>query len=183
MVQVAQKFEHFLDVYRRPDGSRWGGQDLHNATGGVVTRSYVTNLRKGRIESPGFEKRRAIAKAMNFPPELWFEDVESLPDVSGSRPSWFVDGEDNLALPRRLKSWMASRTVCEPHPKERAICGARSPLELARSIWHRRRTKASFERNPASNAFRSLVESVRTKMGGFMTLTIAHNPEPILHVH
>jgi predicted transcriptional regulator len=39
-----------------------------------------------------------IAKAMNFPPELWFEDVESLPDVSGGRPSWFVDGEDNLAL-------------------------------------------------------------------------------------
>jgi transcriptional regulator with XRE-family HTH domain len=63
-----------------------------------VSRSYVSNLRKGRIENPGFEKLRAIAKAMNFPPELWFEDVESLPDVSGGRPSWFVDGEDNLAL-------------------------------------------------------------------------------------
>jgi hypothetical protein len=35
-----------------------------------VTRSYVSNLRKGRIENPGFEKLRAIAKAMNFPPEL-----------------------------------------------------------------------------------------------------------------
>src|SRR3712207_9281671 len=43
---VAQKFEHFLEVYRRPDGSTWGGQDLHDATGGVVTRSYVTSLRK-----------------------------------------------------------------------------------------------------------------------------------------
>jgi transcriptional regulator with XRE-family HTH domain len=63
-----------------------------------VTRSYVTNLRKGRIESPGFEKLRAIAKAMNFPPELWFEDVEKKPDVSSGRPSWFVDGKDNLAL-------------------------------------------------------------------------------------
>jgi transcriptional regulator with XRE-family HTH domain len=63
-----------------------------------VTRSYVSNLRKGRIENPGFEKLRAIAKAMNFPPELWFEDVEDLGEVSGVRPSWFVDGEDNLAL-------------------------------------------------------------------------------------
>ncbi len=98
MVQIAQKFEHFLEVYRRPDGSRWGGQDLHNATGGVVTRSYVSNLRKGRIENPGFEKLRAIAKVMNFPPELWFEDVENLREVSGSRPSWFVDREDKLAL-------------------------------------------------------------------------------------
>jgi transcriptional regulator with XRE-family HTH domain len=38
-----------------------------------VTRSYVTNLRKGRIESPGYEKLAAMAKAMGFPPEVWFE--------------------------------------------------------------------------------------------------------------
>ena len=35
---------------------------------------------------------------MDFPPELWFEDVESLGDVSGGRPSWFLDREDKLAL-------------------------------------------------------------------------------------
>ena len=98
MVQIAHKFELFLETYRRPDGGRWGGQALHDATGGVVTRSYVTSLRKGRIENPGFEKLRAIAKAMNFPPELWFEDVENEPDVSSGRPSWFWDSEDNLAL-------------------------------------------------------------------------------------
>ena len=91
VVRIAQKFDHFLETYRRPDGSRWGGQDLYNATGGVVTRSYVSNLRKGRIENPGFEKLRAIAKAMGFPPELWFEDAEDLRNVSGGRPSWFVD--------------------------------------------------------------------------------------------
>ncbi len=98
VVQIADKFEHFLEVYRRPDGSRWGGQDLHDATGGVVTRSYVSNLRKGRIENPGFEKLKAIAKAMGFPPELWFEDVENLSESSGAHPSWFMDSEDNLAL-------------------------------------------------------------------------------------
>ena len=37
-------------------------------------RSYVTNLRKGRIESPGYEKMEAIAKAMCFPPALWFDE-------------------------------------------------------------------------------------------------------------
>jgi len=71
---IAQKFERFLDGYRRPDGRRWGGQDLHEATGGVVTRSYVTHLRKGRIQNPSYEKLGAIAKAMGFPPELWFEE-------------------------------------------------------------------------------------------------------------
>ena len=66
IVQIADKVEHFLEIYRRPDGSRWDGQDLHEATSGFVTRSYVSNLRKGRIENPGFEKLGVIAKAMNF---------------------------------------------------------------------------------------------------------------------
>src|SRR5215218_664609 len=74
-LHVAQRFELFLDKYRRPDGSRWTGQQLDEATGGVVSRSYVTNLRKGRIENPGYEKMRVMAKAMGFLPEAWFEDI------------------------------------------------------------------------------------------------------------
>jgi transcriptional regulator with XRE-family HTH domain len=42
-----------------------------------VSRSYVTNLRKGRIENPGYEKMRMMAKAMGFPPEAWFEDISA----------------------------------------------------------------------------------------------------------
>jgi transcriptional regulator with XRE-family HTH domain len=73
-MHVAQKFERLLDTYRHPDARKWNGAELDKTTGGVVTRSYVTNLRKGRIENPGYEKMRAIAKAMGFPPELWFEE-------------------------------------------------------------------------------------------------------------
>ena len=73
MTYIARRFEALLDAYRREDGRRWGGQSLHDATSGVVTRSYVTNLRKGRIQNPGYEKLSAIADAMGFPPELWFE--------------------------------------------------------------------------------------------------------------
>jgi transcriptional regulator with XRE-family HTH domain len=73
-MHIVQKFEALLEMYRRPDGRKWSGQEIDEATGGVVTRSYVTNLRKGRIENPGYEKLRAIAKAMGFPPEVWFED-------------------------------------------------------------------------------------------------------------
>jgi transcriptional regulator with XRE-family HTH domain len=83
-LHVAQRFERFLEAYRRPDGRRWSGAQFDEATGGVVTRSYVTNLRKGRIENPGYEKMRAIAKAMGFPPELWFE--EDLGSEGGSPP-------------------------------------------------------------------------------------------------
>ena len=73
-MHIAQKFKGLLEMYRRPDGRRWSGQEIDEATGGVVTRSYITNLRKGRIENPGFEKLRAIAKALSFPPEGWFEE-------------------------------------------------------------------------------------------------------------
>jgi len=73
-MHIAQKFEHLLNIYRRPDGHRWTGQQLDEATDGVVPRSYFVNPRKGRIGNPGYEKMRAIAKAMGFPPEAWFDE-------------------------------------------------------------------------------------------------------------
>ena len=73
-MHIAQKFEALLEIYRRPNGRKWSGQEIDEATGGVVSRSYVTNLRKGRMDNPGYAKMRAIAKAMGFPPEVWFED-------------------------------------------------------------------------------------------------------------
>jgi transcriptional regulator with XRE-family HTH domain len=39
-------------------------------------------LRKGRIQNPGYEKLRAIARVLGFPPELWFE--ESLAPEGGT---------------------------------------------------------------------------------------------------
>lgn len=73
-MHIAERFEALLAAYPHPDGRAWSGQEIDAATGGVVTRSYITNLRKGRIENPGYEKLRAIAKVLGFPPELWFEE-------------------------------------------------------------------------------------------------------------
>src|SRR5215207_6900821 len=73
-MHIAQKFEVLLEMYRHPDGRKWSGQEIDEATGGVVSRSYVTNLRKGRIDNPGYAKLAAMAKAMGFPVEMWFED-------------------------------------------------------------------------------------------------------------
>lgn len=73
-MHIAERFEILLAAHPHPDGRQWTGQEIDDATGGVVTRSYVTNLRKGRIENPGYEKLRAIAKAVGFPPDLWFHE-------------------------------------------------------------------------------------------------------------
>jgi hypothetical protein len=81
-MHIAQKFEELLDSYRHPDGSRWTGQQLDEATDGLVARSYFVNLRKGRIRSPGHEKMATIAKAMGFPPRAWFdEDANQEPEL------------------------------------------------------------------------------------------------------
>ena len=73
---VSERFRRLLALYRKFDGSEWGGQDLQNATVGAVTRSYVTNLKNGRIENPGLAKLEAISGTMGFPPSLWFGDAE-----------------------------------------------------------------------------------------------------------
>lgn len=73
-MHISQKFECLLDAHRRLDGSRWTGQQLDEAPGGVVARSYFTNLWKGRIRRPGYEKMAANAKAMGFPAGAWFEE-------------------------------------------------------------------------------------------------------------
>ena len=85
-MRISQKFEALRERYRRPDGTRWNGQQLQDATGGVVTRSYVSMMSKGKIENPGFDKLRAIAKAMGFPPESWFEDSEAARDAVRVEP-------------------------------------------------------------------------------------------------
>jgi hypothetical protein len=85
--------------------------------------------------------------------------------------------------PRLLKSWMASRTVWEPHLSEWAICEARSPLWLARMIWARRMTKASEERSAVCSCSISVSDSERTKIGGLMTATIAPHTTPVLNMH
>jgi transcriptional regulator with XRE-family HTH domain len=72
----------------------WSGQEIDEATGGVVTRSYVTNLKKGRIDNPGFEKLRAIAKVMGFPPELWFGQAS---DFGPSVPAGVLPESSSIA--------------------------------------------------------------------------------------
>src|SRR5215203_5238882 len=98
---------------------------------------------------------------------------------SAPKAAWVRFGREEPAMrasrPRRLKSWMALRTVWEVHPRLLAILCGLWPRELARSIWARRRAKASLERRAILSDSRSSSESEPTKIGGFMRTTISHN--------
>src|SRR5919107_1889995 len=118
---------------------------------------------------------------------LWCRTSRSASVAPASKAAWTSLGREEPARraprPLSLKSWMALRTVCEPHPRFSAIRGGCSLRELAERIWQRLRTKASLERNPACRASRSFFESVRTKIGGFMDTTVTHHSQPVLKTH
>jgi hypothetical protein len=65
----------------------------------------------------------------------------------------------------------------------KAIFGARSPLEKARSICDRRMVKVSLERRPFWRLSRSSSDNGRTKIGVFMGVTVTRYPKPILKTH
>ncbi len=71
-----RQFERLADAYRKEDGSRWTPREIEEATKGFVSQPYLANLRAGRIRQPGFDKLRAISRAMDFPFSLWFEEPE-----------------------------------------------------------------------------------------------------------
>ena len=61
MVQISEKLGSFPEVYRRPNGRKWSGHDLHDAIASAVSRSYITNLRKSRVENPSVSQLIALA--------------------------------------------------------------------------------------------------------------------------
>src|ERR687895_340751 len=118
---------------------------------------------------------------------LWCSKVRNWSAFSPGKAVRVVWGREEPWLRATRPAWwkvqIALRTVWASQPKWWAIWGASSPLALARRIWKRRRMKASDERNPASNCWRSASVMGRTKMGLFITHRITHNLRPILSVH
>src|SRR5215207_9100585 len=131
----------------------------------------------------------SVQKVLCLPNLLggWWSICRRDSALPSSKAAWTSLGREEPATRAAsafsLKSWMALRTVWEPHPRFSAIRGGCSLRALATRIWQRRGTKASEERNPLSRASRSSFESVRTKIGGFMSTTVTHHSQPVLKVH
>src|SRR5215204_2712409 len=148
------------------------------------TRLWVSPSSK--LTCAAISKVHRLLSYPNSLGERWSISLRASAHFS-SKAAWTRLGREDPGVrarrPRSLKAWMAFLTVCEPHPRLRAIFGGESLRELARSIWHRRITKASLERSPASRLSRSFSESERTKIGGFIRTTIAHHTQPSLRMH
>jgi len=100
---VSETFRRLLTLYRKPDGSEWGGQDLEDATGGAVTRSYVSTFKKVNIDNPGIAKLEATAGAMGFAPQLWFGEKELTGRALDKAVAAALEDETMAALLREAK--------------------------------------------------------------------------------
>jgi hypothetical protein len=70
---MVDTFRHFLRTRRRSDESAWTRADIERAMREEVSRFYVSRLRRGLIDDPGF-KVVAISRAMGSPIEAWPDD-------------------------------------------------------------------------------------------------------------
>lgn len=111
MLTVGDRFELLLDAYRRPDGSKWSGQQLQDATNGVVSRSYASGLKKGHVSQPSYEKLYAIAQVMGFPVELWSE--EAFNRMFASKPGLRDNAPTSERLERLFQTRLNPRTGVE----------------------------------------------------------------------
>ena len=82
-MEFGKQFDRLLEAHRKPDGSRWQLKEIEDATNGFVKGGYLTNLKKGRIRQPGFDRLRAVAHVMGFPVQEWFEE-EARPDAGAA---------------------------------------------------------------------------------------------------
>ena len=75
---VSERFLRLLAPTGSPTARSGAGRP--SRTPPAVKRSYVSHLKKGRIVSHSLDKMETIARAMGFPPALWF-------DSRGDKPS------------------------------------------------------------------------------------------------
>ena len=129
------KFARLLDIYRKPDGSRWSLKEIEDYTGGFVTGRYLTNLKAGRIQQPGLDRMREIARVLGFPVQLWLQDIENWESITKQKESQ----ERGSTLPDRLNllfDVLVNRRTGKPYTNEQVADFSKGRLtaeDLARA--------------------------------------------------
>src|SRR5215212_5245239 len=143
-----------------------------------LARIHLTERRRDKVARTVSPETRSVVRPSSKATSAAISKVHRLelrPNSLGER--WSISLRASALF--SSKSWMASRAVCEAHPRFKAILGARSPRELAKMICDRRKVKVSLERRPALRLRRSSSDNERTKMGVFMDHTVPRQPKPI----
>ena len=69
------QFRIMLEVRPAPDGGKWTALEMEQATDGKVHPAFFFALQDGLTSVVSGEQMDAMAKAMDFPPELWHRQL------------------------------------------------------------------------------------------------------------
>lgn len=102
-LKEADKLRMMLDLYPHPEGGRWTAERVEEATDGEVDARTFRDVLEARgevVSSLGMDpmQDRALARAMDFPMELWYRRIEWWEDLYGR----WERGED---VSDRLQEW------------------------------------------------------------------------------
>src|ERR687889_711109 len=111
-MHIAQKFEYLLDTYRRPDGHRWTGQQLDEATGRLehlfkavrnpktgepYTNAEVARMTLGDLSEEDVEGMRTGAIG-----DPTVGQVAALASVFGVEPSYLLNRKGTPLLDEEI---------------------------------------------------------------------------------
>lgn len=73
---VTEKLDFLFSTILSPDGDEYTYKEVAEGTKGVVSTSYVWNLRKGKKRNPSRDKIEALARFFNVSPSYFFDEVD-----------------------------------------------------------------------------------------------------------
>ena len=87
-LKEADKLGIMLDLYTHPEGGRWTAERMEEATDGELDARAFRDVLEAKgevVSSLGLDpvQDRALARAMDFPLELWYRKIEWWEDLHG----------------------------------------------------------------------------------------------------
>jgi len=76
MKTMTEKLDFLFSTVLSPDGDEYTYKEVAEGTKGVVSTSYVWNLRKGKKRNPSRDKIEALARFFNVSPSYFFDEVD-----------------------------------------------------------------------------------------------------------
>lgn len=70
-ISFAEKLNYLFQTITKPDGSEYTHEEVYQATG--ITVGYISKLRTGKAESPGYRVIQALATFFHISPAYFFE--------------------------------------------------------------------------------------------------------------
>lgn len=79
-ISFAEKLNYLFQTVTKPDGNEYTHEEVYQTT--AITVGYISKLRTGKVESPGYRVIQALATFFHVSPAYFFEFDPELPELT-----------------------------------------------------------------------------------------------------